>query len=252
MLVVHVRCGACGAEEPFPFKCAYCGLYFCGEHRLPENHACTKYAYALPPRQYTTTADGSMSYFPGSRRRSPLDSEAVSFAVGAVLVWLVGVSMLGFEPSNFGLVVNSVLFVVAFLGHEYAHKLAAHHYGLWAEFRLNPLGALLTALSIVLPIKFIAPGAVMLGGYSDERTLGIVAAAGPLVNIAMSAVLGPLVFLPSGGYLWPAFYVSSFISVFNLIPVAILDGKKVFDWNKAVWGAMFAISAVFLYVAWVA
>jgi len=34
-------CAACGkALEGLPFKCRYCGEYFCVEHQLPENHAC--------------------------------------------------------------------------------------------------------------------------------------------------------------------------------------------------------------------
>jgi Zn-dependent protease len=245
-----LKCEACGVEEPFPFKCAYCGRYFCGEHRLPENHACVKYAYALPPKQYTTTNQGDTTFIPGLGGQISSQREAVSFAIGAALVWLVGISLLGFVLDNTAILINSVLFVFAFLGHEYSHKLAAHHFGLWAEFRLNLLGAVLTGISIILPIKFVAPGAAMLGGYSDDRTLGLVAVSGPLVNILMSVVLLPFVFTSSGSYLWPAFYVSSFIAVFNLIPVAILDGKKVFDWSKGVWALMFAISVVFLAVAW--
>ncbi len=250
MLVGTLKCEACGVEEAFPFKCAYCGKYFCGEHRLPENHACAAYAYALPPRQYTSTTEGRISVFSGFGGQSSSQREAVSFAIGAALVWLVGISLLGFIPHSFAIIANSILFVFAFLGHEYAHKVAAHRFGLWAEFRLNPFGALLTGLSIILPIKFIAPGAVMLGGYSDDRTLGVVAASGPLVNIMMSAILLPFVFFSAAGYLWPALYVSSFISVFNLVPVAILDGKKIFDWSKIMWALMFAVSIVFLGIAW--
>jgi Zn-dependent protease len=250
LLVGPLKCEFCGAEEAFPFKCTYCGKYFCGEHRLPESHACTAYAYALPPRQYTSTNEGRTSVFPGFGGQSSSQREVVSFAIGAALVWLVGISLLGFIPNIFALIINSILFVFAFLGHEYAHKVAAHHFGLWAEFRLNSFGAILTGLSIILPIKFVAPGAVMLGGYSDNRTLGVVAAFGPLVNIFMSAILLPFVFFPAGSYLWPAFYVSSFIAVFNLVPVAILDGKKVFDWSKVMWALMFAVSVVFLGIAW--
>ncbi|RLG97981.1 rhomboid family intramembrane serine protease, partial [Candidatus Bathyarchaeota archaeon] len=33
-----MKCQYCGAEEPLPFKCPFCGGYFCVEHRLPENH----------------------------------------------------------------------------------------------------------------------------------------------------------------------------------------------------------------------
>jgi hypothetical protein len=35
------RCDECGRQENMPYQCRYCGGTFCGEHRLPENHACT-------------------------------------------------------------------------------------------------------------------------------------------------------------------------------------------------------------------
>jgi len=36
------QCKICGKEELIPFKCVYCGGYFCAEHRLPERHNCSK------------------------------------------------------------------------------------------------------------------------------------------------------------------------------------------------------------------
>jgi len=35
-----MQCAYCGAVVPQPFKCAYCGEYYCGEHRIPETHRC--------------------------------------------------------------------------------------------------------------------------------------------------------------------------------------------------------------------
>lgn len=37
-----VNCSFCGRKiEGYSFwRCHYCGEYFCGEHRLPENHNC--------------------------------------------------------------------------------------------------------------------------------------------------------------------------------------------------------------------
>ena len=35
---------------------------------------------------------------------------------------------------------------------------------------------------------------------------------------------------------------NAWIALFNLIPLGILDGSKVFWWNKAVWGLSFAVS----------
>jgi len=40
------KCEYCGKEVDLPFKCPFCGHYFCIEHRLPENHDCPN----LPPR----------------------------------------------------------------------------------------------------------------------------------------------------------------------------------------------------------
>lgn len=34
------KCERCGVEATLPFKCNFCGCYFCMEHRLPENHDC--------------------------------------------------------------------------------------------------------------------------------------------------------------------------------------------------------------------
>ena len=36
-----VQCDHCGKDEYMPFRCKYCGGYFCAEHRLPEMHNCT-------------------------------------------------------------------------------------------------------------------------------------------------------------------------------------------------------------------
>lgn len=33
-------CTKCGIEVALPYKCKYCGSYFCPNHRLPKNHGC--------------------------------------------------------------------------------------------------------------------------------------------------------------------------------------------------------------------
>lgn len=40
------KCEHCGEEVILPYKCSFCGHYFCAEHRLPENHNCSN----LPSR----------------------------------------------------------------------------------------------------------------------------------------------------------------------------------------------------------
>ncbi len=33
-------CAYCGGEESMPFTCKFCGLFYCANHHLPENHEC--------------------------------------------------------------------------------------------------------------------------------------------------------------------------------------------------------------------
>lgn len=36
------ECSKCGEEVSMPFTCKFCGEKFCSDHRLPENHECSK------------------------------------------------------------------------------------------------------------------------------------------------------------------------------------------------------------------
>jgi len=148
------------------------------------------------------------------------------------------------------LVVLALMFASIFLLHEIAHKLVAQHYGLWAEFRLFLIGALLTLFSVVSPIKFIAPGAVMIVGSASKDIVGKTSVAGPLTNITLSLISLTVAFLLPAqpvqyfkvAMLSAAF--NSWIALFNLIPIAMLDGLKVFKWNKIIWGMTFALSVL--------
>jgi len=180
-------------------------------------------------------------------------TEMRHLAISALLVSGVGLSMLGAslvstEPVS--MVALVLLFTSAFLLHEIAHKIVAQRYGLWAEFRLTLLGALITLLSIVSPFfKIISPGAVMIAGAASKETVGKTAVAGPLTNITFGVGSFALTFIR----IWPISEVAvftttfnAFIAVLNLIPIGILDGWKVFEWNKIVWAAAFSASVVLI------
>jgi len=164
----------------------------------------------------------------------------------------LGTSFLETAPEVF--VAASLVFVVLFLLHEIAHKLVAQRYGLWAEFRLTIFGALITLLSIISPFKIVSPGAVMIAGNAGKESVGRTAIAGPLVNIILSSVSFALTFTPLGLFLVVAVYsafFNAFIAVFNLIPMGMLDGLKIFHWNKLLWGIVFIVSTVLLIIAFV-
>ena len=69
---------------------------------------------------------------------------------------LVGLTLntnLLFQIPIIYVLIMALAFSCSFLGHELAHKFMAQHYGLWAEFRLVKIGAILTLISI-LPFLF--------------------------------------------------------------------------------------------------
>jgi len=178
-------------------------------------------------------------------------TEIKHLTISALLVMGVGLSVfrVGYWYTNpVILVVLALVFASVFLLHEIAHKLVAQHYGLWAEFRLFLIGALLTLFSVVSPIKFVAPGAVMIAGSASKDIVGKTSVAGPLTNITLSLVSLTVAFLlPVQSVQYVAMLSAAFnswIALFNLIPVAMLDGLKVFKWNKIIWGEAFALSAV--------
>jgi len=261
-----VKCKQCGTETYMPFKCSYCGEYFCVEHRLPENHNCSEYWRVRAPKEPQAktleTVETKPSYkytvtmMPPQRQGKIIwfsTTELKHLLIGALLALAIGFSMpLYWMPSLYGypevLTALAIIFTFSFITHELAHKITAQHYGLWAEFRITMFGALITLLSTISPFKIISPGAVMVGGVADRETIGKTSIAGPLTNIILALIfLGftqilqdtAIVFAFSFGFL-----INSFIALFNLIPFGILDGFKVFFWNKALWAVVFSVSLV--------
>ena len=177
-------------------------------------------------------------------------TELRHLAVGTTLVTAAGVSFIITDPSykNYapGLILAALIFSMGFILHELAHKYVAQGYGLWAEFRVNATGVLLTALSIVSPIKFIAPGAVMISGFAEKDHIGRTAIAGPIVNVIIAmALLTLLPVLQQSIVYLPILFgasINAFLALFNLIPFSVFDGRKVYSWNKRYWAALFVLS----------
>ncbi|MEM2935671.1 MAG: hypothetical protein QW231_00645, partial [Candidatus Bathyarchaeia archaeon] len=241
----------------------FCPGYFCVEHRLPESHGCPEYWRARAPHQEEPSIPvlDEVPEYPLSRVPEPTRPEGVlwfSFTelkhltLGILMVMAVGLSMtLSYPPAELSLVALvalTVIFALSFILHELAHKLTAQRHGLWAEFRLIPIGVLMTLFSILFPIKFLSPGAVMIAGYGDPKTLGKISMAGPLTSLALSLFFRVAYF--SFGFLRMATLYGSFfnalVAVLNLIPFGIFDGATVFRWNKGVWAVTFLSSLALL------
>ena len=247
-----MKCYLCDIQD-FVFKCNYCKQFFCGEHHLPNNHVCPAINQYLEKRR-------AISYdkLPKNNLINNITktinihfsiTEIQHLLIATFLVSLVGMSLNNYRYISIEFL---VIFIIAFLFHELAHKFLANFYGSWAEFRAEIYGLIITAISAIpfIPFKFIAPGAVIVG-ISEKSKLGKVALIGPITNLVMGFVF--LLFL----YLYPySIYFSigasfnAWIAMFNLLPFGVLDGQKIFDWNKIVWSLTMGITMILFVVSY--
>ena len=252
-----VQCDKCGREEYMPFRCKYCGGYFCSEHRLPEMHDCSGYY------QYSRSTTGATGFRPTGFSYAPQQQSARywfsqrelrDLAIGLALILGILFTVMAWRtlvayPTV--LVGSLLIFALAFLLHELAHKFMAQKLGYWAEFRINRQGFLITLLSFISPFKVIAPGAVMIGGLMNRDDYGRVSIAGPATNIGMGLCYFALSLVTSStivGFLaYLGMSINASLALFNLIPLGVFDGAKIMKWNKTVWGAAI-VAAGLLYV----
>ena len=153
-----------------------------------------------------------------------------------------GFNLTGFLPA---LAIAAIAVGTGFLLHELAHKYVAIHFGAKAEFRAWNMG-LLFALAVAIFARFIfaAPGAVYIyGKHVTVKENGIISVAGPAMNIIIG-IIGIIIacIYATRQIRLVAHIVGSitlYFPFFNLLPFFILDGAKVFAWNKVVWAVLF-------------
>lgn len=139
-----------------------------------------------------------------------------------------------------------------FLFHEMAHKVVAQHYKHFAEFRSFDQMILLAIVMGVFGFVFAAPGAVMIQTkYYNKKQDGLISLAGPAMNIFLAIVFLLIgLFVKnglSGTIVSYGFMINSWLALFNMIPVWMFDGKKIFNWNKVVWGISLAVCLFFVF-----
>jgi Zn-dependent protease len=201
------------------------------------------------PYEYT------VSYVPVETRKKIYfsDKELTHLTIAALLVVGIGLSLgLLSDTSYIALIAFAAILTASFLLHEIAHKIVAQREGLWAEFRLTLFGAVLTLISIITPLfKIISPGAVMIAGMADRKRAGKISIAGPATNMALSTVFLALAYgFPHIWILALAAFFNAWMALFNLIPFGILDGFKIFTWDKKSWILAFSISIILLILSY--
>ena len=254
-----MKCHTCGLEESIPFRCTYCGEPFCHLHRIPINHSCPFLNIYTEKRRLVRKGiyDDNYRSFGKSIGRLLLTAikikssktELLHLLVATLLVTAVGLSLNGYRHLSWQFL---AMFISAFLVHELAHKFLAQYYGSWSEFRAQIYGLVITAISAlpIMPFKFIAPGAVMVG-LNDRNKFGRVALIGPLTNLVMGiSFLISAYLYPYYSFLYAGASFNAWIAMFNLLPFGVLDGQKIFDWNKIAWGCTMATTMAMFVIAY--
>ena len=209
----------------------------------PQSYNSYQYTYNLgPPRR--------------EKRITASPKEIKHITVAALLIVAIGFSI-GLYENYFGgtfywtyamMSVFAAMLAVSMLTHEYAHKVMAQKSGMWAEFRLTTWGTVLTFICIFLPIRMIAPGAMMIAGTPNGEEIVKISVVGPMANMIFAAAFLGVAFSPIP-HVWSLLfffvaYINAFMAIFNLIPFGILDGYKIFSMNKKVWAIAFSVSVV--------
>lgn len=252
-----MNCQQCRKEEALPFVCNYCGNVYCGEHRLPEAHACKG---DLRTKPYLTTQQQSYatrSFDAGASAPVRLGVFSRLEIRDIILAWLaLSAAFLLAQRGRLvfggGLLTNIVVSVVAvgsgFVLHELMHKFTAQRYGYRAEFRMWPFGVVFALLTSVVGFIFAAPGATYIQGYGvPERQNGLISLAGPLTNVVVGSLFLPFLLIGNGVIQQAGqvgLSINYFLAAFNMLPVMPLDGAKVLRWNKVLWGVVFVPLAV--------
>ncbi|MEM4282563.1 MAG: M50 family metallopeptidase [Candidatus Woesearchaeota archaeon] len=148
------------------------------------------------------------------------------------------------------ILISAVTVGIGFLAHELSHKWVAQKHGCLAEFRSFDSMLLLAILLSLFGFVFVAPGGVFIHGPGSQRYKGKIAAAGPFASLAIALVFFFLTLLLPGTHLSRisiyGFHINSWLALFNLLPFWMLDGQKVFVWNKKVYFGLLAFSVGFL------
>jgi Zn-dependent protease len=148
---------------------------------------------------------------------------------------------------------------IGFILHEMAHKFTAIKFGYWAEFRKDNIMLLFAVLlAALVGFVFAAPGATVVYSNSatgqglTKRENGIISASGPVVNLLLCIPFAALVLIgvplmgASGILLTQigifGIQINAMIAAFNMIPISVLDGRKVMAWNIPIFALLIIAS----------
>jgi len=184
---------------------------------------------------------------------------AFSFEFILFRTQIFGQGMLFNAPAMLIFFLQSLVVVgFAFVLHELGHKFMAQSKGLWSEFRAWPTGLLLAIGMAIISrggFVFAAPGATMISpvkrnkfGYTMQilkpKDMGEISVIGPVINIILCLIFGLLTLISPLMIFKIGAQVNAWLAIFNMIPISMLDGAKIWHWSKAIWGGVMGLSVL--------
>ena len=146
-----------------------------------------------------------------------------------------------------------IVFGISFFTHELSHKFTAIKFGARAYFKISKDGLMFTLISLIIGFPILAVGAVFWWGEAaySARLRGRVSAAGPISNIILAgifyiilgiSILLPLELIELAWFLHQVgiigVWLNTFLGLFNLLPIGMLDGAKILAWDGRIWAAL--------------
>ena len=129
------------------------------------------------------------------------------------------------------------IILISYLSTILPQKLLAKRFGCTSRYMLTKLGLLITALTIISPVKYLSPGMLVIPeiDYISKKRSGIISAIGSMINISLGiAFIFLAIFLNNDSVInlmLAGAFVTSQITLLRLIPMQFLPGKKILNWS---------------------
>jgi Zn-dependent protease len=166
---------------------------------------------------------------------------------GIFMAWAVSPASLFLQNLPAYLIGAGLVLIV----HEIMHNFTSHRFGIESEFRISLLGTISVAItSVLFGNVFAVPGRTILYGESTQDQRGKIALSGPVLSFIMVVLFWLLA--DYGGFVGSVglagFNVAFIMAVFEMLPIAPMEGKEVRKWKRWAWRLYFF--PVFVLYAW--
>jgi len=179
--------------------------------------------------------------------------EVVAYAVTLIVLTLAFSYSGARSMEQFLILIPTVLVTSVAVGlvSNLAMELVARLLGVWAEHRLWYFGiATFTLSTVIFKVPFSSPSRVLQNTpHHTKRTLGLAATTSVMISLGFAAVFYSIQVLGFTiiGSIGLAMCLLS--ALFSTIPIPLMNGKDIWDWNKLFWVAIFLVT-VLLYTYW--